>query len=912
MHTRPLIALALWLLLLLSLGLRANDIDIPFTEVTLENGLRVVIHEDKKAPIVAVNIWYHVGSKNEQPGKTGFAHLFEHLMFNGSENFKGEYFEPLNKVGVTNINGTTNIDRTNYFQNVPKTALDLALWMESDRMGHFLGAIDQEGLDTQRGVVQNEKRQGENRPYGRVYETIQKHLFPSGHPYSWTTIGSMQDLNAASLEDVKNWFTQYYGPNNAVLAIAGDVDTAQVIERVKHYFGDIPAGPPLTKPRVWLPKLQGDKHITMQDRVPQMRIYKVWPAPPIGSEEIDLLDIGSDLLGGDKNSRLYKRLVYRDQVATDANAFLYPGELASMFIIQVSLQVGADPAKAEAAIEQELQQLLRGGPSKSELQRVQTQYRSRFIRGVERIGGFGGKSDILASNLVYTGRAEAYKDSLKRVANASSQHIKATMNAWLSQSSLQLDVQPVAELKAAGAGADRSRLPMPDSFPEVDFDKFERAILSNGMELLIATRRAVPTVDFLLRVDAGTAADVSTLAGTSNMTMSMLTEGTKKRDSQKISEQIAQLGASLTAFSGLDRSQVRLNALSENLDASLAIFADVVLAPTFPEKELQRLKNMRITQIKREKSQPSSLAVRVLPQLLFGDKHAYGQPLTGSGNEAAIAQITREHLLDYHSQWFKPNHSRMIIVGDTDAAEIVPKLEKLFSAWQPGDTPGKNITQVEPVQKERVFLLHRPEAPQSYILAGLLTGPKKQGNDLARQLMNAVYGGSFNARLNMNLREDKHWSYGARSFYLDTAAQRPFISAASVQTDKTAASMAEIRRELSDIISTRPATQEEMDKAKSKLTLSLPGRWQTAAAVSGSLAEIERFDLPDDYWNKYTNNLRSISLEQVNQAAQKNIQPESITWVIVGDRSKIEDNIRKLGYADITLLDEDGNIISQP
>ena len=908
MQTRFLMSICLCLV---SLTNQAKDIDIEFTEVTLSNGLRVVVHEDKKAPIVAVNLWYHVGSKNEKPGKTGFAHLFEHLMFNGSENFKGEYFEPLNKVGATNMNGTTNIDRTNYFQTVPKTALDLALWMESDRMGHFLGAIDQEGLDTQRGVVQNEKRQGENQPYGRVFETIQKHLYPSGHPYSWTTIGSMEDLNAATLEDVKQWFATYYGPNNAVLAIAGDVNTSQVIEKVKHYFGDIPPGPPLTKPSVWVPKLQSDKHIVMQDRVPQVRMYKVWPAPPINSEEIDLLDLGADVFGTGKNSRLHKRLVYQDQLATSAAAFIYPGELASMFIVQVSVQVGADLDKVEAIVDEELEEFLLRGPSNSELQRVKTQYRSRFIRGVERIGGFGGKSDILASNMVYSGSADAYKDSLERIDKATTRQVKATVDKWLDQASLQLDVVPMADLSAADTGADRSQLPMPETFPEVEFDKFERVTLSNGLKLLIATRRAVPTVDFLLSVDAGTAADITTLAGTSNMTMSMLTEGTKQRDSQEISEELAQLGASLSAYSGLDRSQVSLNALRENLDASLDIFADVVLSPTFPKKELNRLKKMRVTQIKREKSRPSSLAARVLPELLFGEQHAYGQPLTGSGNEASIEQISRQHIVDYHKTWFKPNHSSLIIVGDTTAKEIVPKLEKLFASWKAGDTPEKNISEVSPPNKERVFLLHRPEASQSFIIAGLLTQPKKQGNDLARQLMNAVLGGQFDARLNMNLREDKHWAYGARSFYLDTAAQRPFISSASVQTDKTAASMVEIRRELSEIISTRPAKQEEIDKAKSKLTLSLPGRWQTAAAVSGSLSEIERFDLPDNYWNVYAESLRSLSLDEVNQAAKANIQPEHITWVIVGDRSKIEENIRNLGYREIVLLDEDGKVIAE-
>lgn len=887
----------------------AEEVEIPFTDVTLKNGLRVIVHEDKKAPIVAVNVWYHVGSKNEVPGKTGFAHLFEHLMFNGTENFSGEYFEPMAKVGATDMNGTTNNDRTNYFQNVPNTALDLTLWLESDRMGHLLGAIDQEGLDTQRGVVQNEKRQSENQPYGKVYETITKNIFPSGHPYSWTTIGSMDDLNAATLDDVKEWFNTYYGPNNAVIVIAGDVATEEVIKRVEHYFGDIPPGPPITKHKAWVPTLDAEKRISMQDRVPQARIYMVWPAPPIVEEDLGILDITTDLLGYGKNSRLYNRLVYKDQIATSISAYIQPGEIASTLIVEATAQPGANLSLVEAAVKEELTEFLAKGPSKKELQRVQTQYKSRFVRGVERIGGFGGKSDILAMNAVYEDDPAAYKKSLNTIEKASTKQVKTISNRWLNANKLTIEVHPFPQLSATNESADRSSLPMPKQFPQVDFDKFERTTLSNGMTLLVATRRAVPTIDFRLMLDAGFASDLSALPGTSSLALSMMMEGTQKRSSQEISEEIAILGSSLSAFSGLDNSVVTLNTLTDKLDASLDIYADVILNPAFPEKELQRLKQMRIAGIKREKVTPIPMALRVLPKLMFGEGHAYGQALTGSGTEEATSKMTREILANYHDTWFKPNKATMIVVGDTTLTEIVPKLEKHFAGWKPGETPVKNIAPVENKKTESVYLLHRPESQQSFIIAGQMIPAKNEGDELARDVMNAIFGGEFNARLNMNLREDKHWAYGAYAFFLDTAAQRPYVSWASVQTDKTAESMAEIRKELTEIISSHPPQQDEMDHVLQKLTLSLPGQWETADSVSGALAEIVRFDLPDNYWNTYAQELRSLKLDEIQAAANSVINPDQLVWVVVGDRAKIEANIRALGYQDIKILDEDGNEI---
>ncbi|HIN26783.1 MAG TPA: insulinase family protein, partial [Candidatus Marinimicrobia bacterium] len=562
---------------------RAGDIDIPYTKFVLDNGLRVIIHEDHKAPIVAVNIWYHVGSKNENPGRTGFAHLFEHLMFNGSENHNDDYFFPLERVGATDLNGTTNEDRTNYFQNVPANAVDLALWMESDRMGYLLGVVDQERLDEQRGVVQNEKRQGENQPYSLSYEMITENTFPKGHPYSWTVIGSMDDLDAASLEDVQEWFKAYYGTANAVISIAGDIDTETAKAKAEKYFGSIPAGPPVARHDVWIAKMEGMHRQVAQDRVPLPRLYKVWNIPQWGSADADYLNLVSDVLSVGKNSRLYKRLVYEDQIATSVSAYVDLREIAGQFTIVATAQQGVDLEDVEKAIDEELETFLKKGPSRSEMDRIKTQYRAGFIRGIERIGGFGGKSDILARNEVYGGRPDHYKTTLDRVMNARAKDLKGAANRWLSDGVYILEILPFPAYSVSSEDADRSTLPDVGEFPNLRFPDLEKTTLSNGMKVILAERHDIPVVDFNWLFDAGYAADQFGLAGTASMAMGMLDEGTKTRSALAISAEKDKLGANLWSGSGLDICNVRLSALKENLDGSLALAADVILNPVFPE-----------------------------------------------------------------------------------------------------------------------------------------------------------------------------------------------------------------------------------------------------------------------------------------------------------------------------------------
>ncbi|HEV7238030.1 MAG TPA: pitrilysin family protein [Thermoanaerobaculia bacterium] len=882
------------------------QIDIPYTKFVLKNGLTVLHHEDRKAPIVAVNLWYHVGSKNEPQGRSGFAHLFEHLMFNGSENFNQDYFKALERVGATDLNGTTNEDRTNYFQNVPKSALDMVLWLESDRMGHLLGSVDQAKLDEQRGVVQNEKRQYDNEPYSISEELITKAVWPANHPYSHTVIGSMDDLNAAKLDDVKEWFKTYYGPSNAVIVIAGDIDAESAKQKAEHYFGDIPPGPPVAHFDQWIAKRTGSQRQVAQDRVPQARVYRVWNIPGYGTADAAYMNLVSQILVGDKASRLYKRLVYDDQIATNVASYIDSREIASLFVIEATARPGDDLTKVNAAIDEELQKLLASGPTQDELDRIRTRYFSNFVRGAERIGGFGGKSDILAQSAVYGGSGDAYKKTLEYVAKSTSGDVHRAAKQWLSDGEYALDILPFPQFAAAAAGADRKKLPEPSESPAPSFPKLARATLANGMNVIVAERHTVPVVNFNLHLDAGFAADQFAQPGTAALAMNMVDEGTKTRDALTISKDLSRLGATLTSGSNLDSSLVNLSVLKPNLDEALNLYSDVILNPGFPQADFDRLKQQQLAAIQREKAQPIQMAIRVFPGLLYGAGHAYGNPLTGSGTQESVSKLTRADMEKFHQTWFKPNNATLVVVGDTTLAEIQPKLEKLFANWKRGDVPQKNIGTVAVAQKPAVYIIDKPGAAQSVILTGVIAPPKSNPQEIAIETMNTILGGAFISRLNMNLREDKHWSYGASSLLPASRGQRMFIAFAPVQTDKTKESMVEVAKELKDVTKDRLITADELAMAKSNLTLALPGSWETANAVGNAIGDMVRFNLPVDYYETYAGKVKSTTLNDMNQAAMEVVRPDNLIWVIVGDRSKIEKGIRELGYGEIRFMDADG------
>jgi len=887
---------------------KTKEIDIPYERFVLDNGLTVIVHEDHKAPIVAINIWYHVGSKNEKPGKTGFAHLFEHLMFGGSEHAPGRYIDGMERIGATDLNGTTNPDRTNYFQNVPTSAVDFTLWMESDRMGHLLGALDQKTLDLQRGVVQNEKRQGENQPYGVTRQLLAQNTYPAGHPYSWTTIGDMADLDAASMKDVQEWFKTYYGPSNVVLVLAGDIDAKTAKEKVLKYFGDIPSGPPVAHQQVWVAKMTGTHRQVVQDRVPQARIYKVWNIPEYGSAEADYLNLVSDCLSSGKSSRFYKRLIYDDQIATEALAYIDSREIGGQFYVRVTARPGQSIAQVEKELDEELARFIKNGPTPEEMQRVKAQYQAGFIRGIERIGGFGGKSDRLAQSQVFRGSPDAFKISLKRVQLATAEDLRAAAQRWLSDGVYILEVDPFPDYKTASAGADRSKAPETGTPPELKLPKLQRTKLSNGLQVILAERHEVPLVNFTLAADAGFASDASTTPGTANLAMQVLTDGTGTRNALRISDELESLGATLRGSSNLDLSFVSLSALTAKLDPSLDLFADVVLNPSYPETEVKREQKLALAGIEREQNTPGTLALRVLPGLLYGAGHPYGNPLTGSGTKESVEKLTREDLVKFHDTWLRPNNSTLIVVGDTTLAEVTPKLEKLFAGWKRGSAPAKNLKTVPVAGKSAVYLIDKPGALQSVIVAGVVAPPRANPQEIAIEAMNDSLGGIFGARLNMNLREDKHWSYGARTVLRDARSQRPFYAIAPVQTDKTKESLVEMNKEFRGIVGDHPVGADELARIQANETLKLPGSRETLEELGQSIVDLVQFGLPDDYYETYAGKVRALKTSDVNAAATEVVRPDNLIWIVVGDRAKIEAGVRELNLGEFRLMDTDGKV----
>ncbi|MEJ0037466.1 MAG: pitrilysin family protein [Gammaproteobacteria bacterium] len=906
-------AAALSLALLSSHVLADNlsDINIPYEKFVLSNGLTVIVHEDHKAPIVAVNVWYHVGSKDERAGRTGFAHLFEHLMFNGSENFNDEFFRPLEPAGATKMNGTTWFDRTNYYENVPVSALDLTLWLESDRMGHLVGAIDQKKLDEQRGVVQNEKRQGENQPYGHVDELITTSTYPVGHPYSWDTIGSMDDLNAASLDDVKEWFHTYYGAANATLVLAGDITAAEAKKKVELYFGDIPAGPTIKRQEQWVAKMAGEKRAMLQDRVPLARIYKTWNIPGSATRDFTLLDVASDILGSGKNSRLYKRLVYKDQIATAVSVGVGPFEIGSQFQVTVTVKPGGDVRAVEKVLDEEMAEFLRTGPTPAELERVKTAAYASFVRGLERIDGSGGKSYILAESQVFGGSPDFYKTRLKWAQDATPKGIQAAAKQWLSDGVFVLDVQPTPEYKVASTGAERSKLPTIGTPPELKLPPLQRFTLSNGLKVALAERHNAPVVDMTLIIDAGYAADSLATPGTAKLALNMLDEGTKKRNSLEIAERAEMLGARLGAGSSLDTSFISLNAITNKLPGSLELFSDVLLNATFPQTDFDRLKSQSLASIQQEKSQPQGIAMRLFPALVYGKGHAYSNPFSGSGDVDTVKALTRTDLEAFRNRWIRPDNATLLVVGDATPDSIKPLLEKYLAAWKaPAEPlPKKNLATVSAQPKPRVFLVNRTGAEQTLILAGYAGPPRSDPDYVSIETLNTVLGGGFVSRLNMNLREDKHWAYGAGSGLSAAEGQGPFIVRAPVQTDKTSESVQEIVKELQGIRGAHPPTDEEIKFARDSLTLQLPGSNETSGEVAGSYADVITYGLKDSYWNDFVGEVKAMTPAKLTSAAQKLVHPDALTWVIVGDLSKIEAGVRKLNLGEVKVMDADGNVL---
>lgn len=913
------------------LGELVRAVNIPYEAFTLDNGLRVLVHTDRKAPVVAVSVWYGVGSKHEPKGKTGFAHLFEHLMFNGSENAPGDYFAPLQQIGATDLNGTTWFDRTNYFQTVPTGALDLSLMLESDRMGHLLGAVTQEKLDNQRAVVQNEKRQGDNQPFGLVeYEQLEN-LYPSGHPYHHSTIGSMEDLNSASLEDVKGWFRDNYGPNNAILVLAGDIDLATAKAKVAKWFGDFRPGPVVRKVAAPVPTLSAPKSKVIKDQVATTRIYRMWPLPGLDSPDYVPLSIGGLVLGGLASSRLDDALVRNDPVAVAVSAEAQIFAQAGQFVVLADVKPGVDPAKAAAALDRQIARFLADGPTSDELLRAATAFAGAQIRGLETTGGFSGKAATLAEGLLYSGDPQEYRKALDRAATLRPAEVAAVTRKWLSRPAFSLTVEPgtrteggegrggfFAGGKASGAGpaywrdpalagngagsakqegADRSKLPEVGELKPLDFPTIERATLSNGMKVYFARRTAVPVALVRVSFDAGFAADPKGAAGTQALLLRLMNEGTKTLDSSQLAQARERIGAQISGFADLDMTSFQLDALTPNLAQSMALLADYIRNPALAPAELERVRAQQLADLAAELNEPAEVARRVLLPALYGASHPYGAPPSGRGNPNVVKRLSRDDLLAFHRAWFRPDRASVFVVGNTSLDEVTRLLETSFADWRApvSAPPAKHVDQLVPSLSPRVILIDRPSAPQSMIMGGKVLAANGRDDQVPLLSANDILGGNFLGRLNMNLRETKGWTYGVRSVVTQPLGQVAFRVQAPVQADRTGDAIAEIRKEMSGFLSDRGVTAAELEWSTNGSARELPGSFETSSDVLGGLVKIVTRERPDDYYETLGPRYGTLKAAELDAAARAQLGNGDLLYVVVGDAAKVRPQLDALG-----------------
>lgn len=897
------------------------QVAIPYEKFVLDNGLTVLVHTDRKAPIVGVTTYYRVGSKHEPRGRTGFAHLFEHLMFGGSENVPN-FDVPLEAAGSTPTNGSTWFDRTNYVQTVPTGALPLALFMESDRMGHLLGAVTQDKLDKQRGVVKNEKRQGDNEPYGLADYAIGEGLFPVGHPYRHATIGSMADLDAASLADVQRWFTDNYAPNNVVLVLSGDIDAATARPLVEQWFGHIPRGPAVRPVAAGPVTLAAPVQRTMADQVPLTRIYRVWSGPGLNDPDALPLDLGLRVLGGLAASRLDNALVRGKELAVSVSAAAQQFEQASFLQVEMDIKPDGDRAAAEAALDAEIARLVQHGPSADELRRAATSAVSGQIFALEQVGGFSGKGAQLAEGELYSGDPEQVRKDLARIAALTPGEVTAALQRWLGRPVYALAITPGTRSERgetmggwgdeAGTAAKPARprataaikpgkpriAPPVAPVGDLAFPKVERARLSNGIPVVLARRSATPTVLVNLTFDAGFAADAGERPGTQALLFDVLLEGTETRDATQIAEDQERLGARISSGTGIDSSSVALAALTANLAPSLDLLAEVVRRPALRAADVARARDQQLAAIAQAEASPAALASRTLAPLLFGPDHPYGQPGDGLGTAGSVASLDPAALRAAQARWLRPDTLAITVVGDVALDQVLPMLEASFGTWQAPGTPrgSKQLDAAIPAPRPRIVLIDRPGAPQSVIVAGrVLPLSGRQGGMEALDLANEVLGNGFLSRLNLDLREDKGWSYGVRSSVRSPQGPRSLVVVAPVQSDRTGAAITAIRAQMAALPGRRPVNADEYARATDGNIRGLPNRFETNAQVLGALVGNQLLGRPDDYQASLPSRFRAIERAALDAAAQRYLQPDGLTFVVVGDRRSVEPQLAGLG-----------------
>jgi zinc protease len=894
------------------------QVKLDYEKYVLGNGLEVILRRDTRLPIVAVNVWYHVGPAKEAAGRTGFAHLFEHMMFQGSGHVPADaHFRYLEGAGASMVNGSTNFDRTNYMEDVPSNQLELALWLESDRMGFLLDRLDQSMLSNQQDVVRNERRQTtENRPYGLAEEGIYHELFPVGHPYHAAVMGSHADIQAAKLEDVRDFFAKFYVPNNATLTIVGDIDTAATKKLVEKYFGTIPRGPDVTPVDVKTPPITAEKHLVSTDQVELPQVQMGWITSPYFAPGDAEADMTARILAGGKASRLYESLVYRQKIAQDVSAYQESATLGSVFHLEVTAKPGHTVAELNAAIDHELDSLATSGPTQKEVDAAKNAIFTGMITGLENVGRV---ADLLQNYNHFVKDPGYLQKDLARYAAITPEGIRDFTRDQLAKSKrVVIDVTPGPKVVPPGPPTPpmpkakpstivskepwRNQKPEPAAASTASLPSATRFQLANGLTVYVTENHALPLVAAQLVVKAGSAADDGGRAGLAGFTAAMLDEGTGKRDAITIAREMEALGSGLGTDVSRDGSTLTLRALKQNIAPALDIMADVALSPAFPASEVERVRNDRMTALLQDRDSPGRIAATVMWTDLYGPENPYGHMAIGT--EPGLKAITRDELAHFHDRFYGPGNAALVLAGDLTETEAKKLANDTFGSWKGGAKPATDGARHE-IVPERVLVVDKPESPQSELMLAQIGVARSDPDYEKLTVMNQVMGGLFSSRLNMNLREEHGWTYGAFSSLYDNTSPGPIILGGSVRADATGGSIRESLKEARGMLE-KEITPDELKLAKESISRTLPAYFESVQSTVGTIGDLYLFDLPPDYYQGLPGRIDAMTADQVFAATKSHLQPDSMKVIVVGDRKLIDPQIAALKLGRIGYRMPDG------
>jgi len=909
-----------------------TEVVIPYEKYVLPNGLTVIVHEDHSDPVVHVDVTYHVGSAREQIGKSGFAHFFEHMMFQGSDNVADEqHFKIVSQAGGT-LNGSTTTDRTNYYETIPSNQLEKALWLEADRMGFLLDAVTQKKFEIQRSTVKNERGQNyDNRPYGLVSEAYSKALYPYGHPYSWLTIGYLEDLDRSDVNDLKNFFLRWYGPNNATLTVGGDVKTADVVKMAEKYFGSIPSGPSVQPVDVGPVSLQNNRYTSYVDNYAKLPLLAiVYPTVPNYNKDMAALACLAQVIGQGRNSLLYQNMV-KKQLALQASGFSRLSELAGEFIFQLTPMPGKSLAEMEKLFRASLDSFEKRGVTDEDVTKFKGGVEAQLINGLQSVQG---KVTQLANFQTFTGNPNKIAELLKMYTSLTKEDVMAAYNKYIkNKGAVILSVVPKGQ-EALIAAADnykidssnyhapdygynglkyvkakdnfnRKQMPGNGANPVVKVPSFWKKTLPNGAKVIGTQNTEVPLVNFSVTIPGGHLAQANDLskAGLASMFADMMSEDTKNYTAEQIAVELQKLGSNVNVSSSTDGVTFSVQTLKKNLDKTLALLQERMFNPAFNADDFDRLKKQTLESFKQMKAQPSAVASAVFAKLNYGTNNILG--ISENGTEETVKNITLDDIKNYYNNYMTSMDAKVVVVGDITEAEVLPKLDFLNKLPKKKITlPTVNATPV--VDKTKVYLVDVPKGAQTEFRVGYATGLKYDatGDYYKAGLANYALGGDFNSRLNLNLREDKGWTYGARSGFSGDEYSGDFEFSSGIRANATDSALSEVMRELKNYAQ-NGITDDELAFMKSAIGQRDALRYETGAQKAAFIRRILDNNLPSDYVDQQNKILKGMTKAEINKITGKYVKPEKMNILLVGDKAKILEGIKKLGY-EVVELDADG------